>query len=72
MIPLDENRHPKRREQERHFMDCTAILRIKPSQYDKDPVVDSTKVQEVEMLQIVFLSPDRFRGVHRVEVIVSK
>lgn len=64
----------KRQDAERHVMDCSKILRLHPSQYDKQleaiPVPPHT--DEIDMLQIVFISPDRFSGILRVEVIVEK
>ena len=34
--------------------------------------VDEKKTEVIEMLQIVFLSPERFTGVHRVEIVVTR
>lgn len=65
---------PKRNDPERYAMECTNILRLKPSSYDKE--IETLKIaepgKEVEMLQIVFISPDRFSGLHRVEILVEK
>lgn len=64
----------KRHEPERYAMECTKILRVNPSQYDKD--IETLKIsepnKEIDMLQIVFISPERFVGIHRVEVVVEK
>lgn len=62
----------KRRDAEKAFMDCRNILRLHPSPYDKNVSPLDESKDEVEMLQIVFLSPDRFTGVHRVEMVISK
>lgn len=73
MRSIEEYKYPKKKETDGHAMDCQNILRLKPSSYDKPPLpLDVSNTQEVEMLQIVFLSPDRFKGVHRVEVVVSR
>lgn len=49
------------------------MLRIHPSTYDEPSVfAEGADTNGVEMLQIVFLSPDRFTGVHRVEIIIQK
>jgi hypothetical protein len=71
---IEEYKQPKKRETDGYAMDCQNILRLKPSSYDKPPLpLDiSQNSQEVDMLQIVFLSPDRYKGVHRVEVVVSR
>ena len=37
-----------------------------------DHKVSSDSEEKIEMLQIVFLSPDRFSGVHRVEMPVQR
>ena len=64
----------KRREFDKSTMDCHKILRVNPSPYDDTKVltVDETSTEPIDMLQITFLSPDRFTGVHRVEMVVSK
>ena len=62
----------KRREADKAVLDCRTMLRLNPSVYDKNVTpVDESK-DEIEMLQIVFLSPDRFTGVHRVEMLIDK
>jgi hypothetical protein len=63
---------PKPRDPKKHILDCSNMLRVHPSSYDKDTRNKDFEGKEVEMLQIVFLSPDRFTGVHRVEMGVSK
>ena len=62
----------RRRRPERTTMDCRDMLRVNPSMYDKEVRIPENLTDEIEMLQIVFLSPDRFTGVHRVEMIISK
>ena len=63
----------RRNEIDKTVMDCSNLLRIKPSSYDKpSPFGNSQDTKGVEMLQIVFLSPDRFTGVHRVEIIIQR
>ena len=69
---LDERKQEKRRDADKVVMDCSNILRLKPSSYDKNVIPLDTSQREFEMLQIVFLSPDRFSGVHRVEMCISK
>ena len=54
-----------------HILDCTKMLRIHPSSYDTNKL-EVTSGKEVEMLQIVFISPDRFAGLHRVEMFISR
>lgn len=68
---LDEVKIEKRKETDKSVYDCSKILRAVPSTYDEVHYVDETK-PAVEMLQIVFLSPHRFTGVHRVEFPISK
>lgn len=67
LVPLEQFRQSKRRDLNNHVMTFSAALTSTRSMS-----VESTPVKEVEMLQIVFLSPDRFLGVHRVEVIVTR
>jgi hypothetical protein len=63
----------KRRDGEKHTMDCTTMLRVNASSYDKQRGLHPTNQgDEVDMLQIVFISPDRFVGMHRVEMRVSR
>lgn len=63
----------KRRDIDKHTMDCRKMLRINPSYIDKDALrLPIPPGNPVEMLQIVFLSPDRFTGVHRVEIVIQK
>jgi hypothetical protein len=68
----EERRNWKRREPEKAVLDAQKLLRVNPSDYDaqKEPI--SSSAEYVEMLQIVFLSPDRFTGVHRVEIVIRK
>ena len=69
---LNERKQEKRRDADKAVMDCSKILRSKPSSYDKDVIPMDESRETLEMLQIVFLSPDRFSGVHRVEMCISK
>ena len=63
----------KRHEVDRTFMECGSMLRVNPSPYDKpSPFQGGSETKGVEMLQIVFLSPDRFTGVHRVEIMIQR
>lgn len=63
----------KKREPEKAVLDVQKLLRVNPSDYDgAKPTWPSSSTDTVEMLQIVFLSPDRFTGVHRVEIGISK
>lgn len=63
---------PEKRRDEKHTLDCSSILRAAPSSYDKTKGVHTSQHKEIEMLQIVFISPDRFAGMHRVEMRVNK
>lgn len=68
---VDEVKKQKR-QQTTGIMDCSTMLRASPSSYDKEkPFLDTSK-PHVEMLQIVFISPERFAGVHRVEMSIQK
>jgi hypothetical protein len=71
---FDLNEKPvRRRHPDKTTMDCRHMLRIHPSIYDKEDLDSEIAVEKVvEMLQIVFLSPDRFTGVHRVEIVIQK
>ena len=67
-IHIDDNGcKPTKRDPKKHILDCSKMLRIHPSSYDvkKDTIPKGTNI---EMLQIVFLSPSRFEGMHRVEI----
>jgi hypothetical protein len=55
-----------RPDHEKHTMNCT--LRTNPSLYDKDSRHDLTTPGTIELLQILFISPDRFSEIHRVEM----
>lgn len=69
---VDQLKVEKRRDADKAVMECSSFLRTNPSSYDKTvSLIDESK-EQVEMLQIVFLSPDRFTGVHRVEMLISK
>ena len=68
----DTGLKPKPRDPKKHVLLCNQMLRIHPSEYDKDTRIKTTEGKQTEMLQIVFLSPDRFTGVHRVEMNISK
>jgi hypothetical protein len=63
----------KRRDgSDKTVFECSKSLRPLPSAYDKPiPQIPDEK-KTVEMLQIVFLSPDRFSGMHRAEIIVDR
>lgn len=61
----------KQRDQKKHVLDCGDILRVNPSDYEKAKPLFESIEKDVEMLQIVFISPDRFSGLHRVEVCVK-
>ena len=63
----------RRHEVDKTVMESGHLLRINPSLYDKpSPFANPKDTKGVEMLQIVFLSPDRFTGVHRVEIVIQK
>lgn len=54
-------------------MECSHLIRVRSSSYDTPLFhVGASEANGVEMLQIVFLSPDRFTGVHRVEIIIQR
>jgi hypothetical protein len=68
---LQQKKYEKRAD--KHVLDCTAMLRSNPSEYDKQKNSSNhSNANEVEMLQIVFISPDRFKGMHRVEMRIQK
>ncbi|NBO61022.1 MAG: hypothetical protein EBU82_08635 [Flavobacteriia bacterium] len=69
---LDQLKQEKRRDADKAVMDCSKMLRLNPSAYDKPTIPLDESKNQIEMLQIVFLSPDRFTGVHRVEMQISK
>lgn len=72
MVPAElQSLRKPRRETEKAVMDCHKILRTSPSSYDKESF-DEPTLTPVDMLQIVFISPDRFSGLHRVEIRVLK
>jgi hypothetical protein len=63
----------RRYDVDKTVMDCSPMLRTTTSSYDKpSPFADSSEAKGLEMLQIVFLSPDRFTGVHRVEIVIQR
>lgn len=72
----DENASIKKElkltDKDNSFMDCQMILRVNPSDYDKKINSFQNNVSEKEMLQIVFISPDRFTGMHRVEMFIHR
>ncbi len=72
MRTLEERKQEKRWDADKAVMDCSKMLRTNPSSYDKDVIPLNDSQLQTEMLQIVFLSPDRFSGVHRVEMCISK
>jgi hypothetical protein len=62
-----------KRYDEKTVMDSGHLLRLKSSPYDTpSPFPEIAEKKEIEMLQIVFLSPDRFSDVHRVEMIIQR
>lgn len=61
----------KRKENEKGMMDVSTILRVTPSQYDVEKKVQELPKETSHRLQIVFISPDRFTGFHRVEIQVK-
>lgn len=69
---FDERKEEKRREADKSVMDCRKMLRSTLSSYDKDVIPFDESISQMEMLQIVFISPDRFPGVHRVEMCIEK
>ena len=72
MIPAELQMLKKpRREAENAVLDCRKILRTNPSSYD-DESFEEPPTTQVDMLQIVFISPDRFSGLHRVEIRITK
>jgi hypothetical protein len=54
-----------------HIMNIHQILRTNPSESEA-PSLDLAPGEEVEMFQIVFISPDRFSGMNRAEMVVKK
>lgn len=56
---------------EAHTYDVSHILRTNPSNYDKEIKIIQ-KGETKEMLQIVFISPSRFRGMNRAEIIITE
>ncbi len=56
---------------EGHTHSVATQLRTHPSGYDKELYV-LPPGETVQMLQIVFISPDRFSGMHRVEMVVTE
>jgi hypothetical protein len=62
----------RRNDIDKTFMECGHLLRVNPSSYDKPSPFQGNETKDVEMLQIVFLSPDRFTGVHRVEIVIQR
>ena len=69
---LDQLKQEKRRDADKSVMDCSKMLRLNSSAYDKATIPLNESKDQIEMLQIVFLSPDRFTGVHRVEMCIDK
>jgi hypothetical protein len=68
--PLSDITEPKRRDTDKGPLESHKIMLLNQSSYVKDSV--RAKEDEIEMLQIVFLSPERFTGVHRAEIVVKK
>lgn len=54
-----------------HVMTRHQILRTDPADCSL-PEVPSPATEEVEMFQIVFISPDRFSGINRVEMRITR
>lgn len=64
-----------RRETDKSVYDCSKILRVHPTIYDKEwelSLSSTMQGKQGDMLQIVFISPDRFSGMHRVEMFVKE
>lgn len=61
--------HKKHRDQQNYIVDCSSM---NISQYNKDLLEKGKYDTDVQMLQIVFISPDRFSGLHRVEIRVQE
>ena len=70
MVPSDLHLLKKQPRQEKAVLNCHTILRTSPSL--REGSFDEASGTPVDMLQIVFISPDRFSGLHRVEICVSK
>ncbi len=68
----EERRTWSKREPEKTVLDVQKLLRVNPSDYDTPRREAPSSSEQVELLQIVFLSPDRFTGVHRVEIHIKK
>ena len=67
---IDEVDHNKKhRDQQNYIVDCSSM---NISQYNKDLLEKGKYDTDVQMLQIVFISPDRFSGLHRVEIRVQE
>jgi hypothetical protein len=62
-----EKKHT-RQDHENHTMDCYKKLRTIPSAYDKHSGFELDSNGTIELLQILFISPDRFSEIHRVEM----
>jgi len=71
---ISPNEYPiSKKYEDRIVMDSGHLLRYKSCLYDTpSPIPEITEKKEVEILQIVFLSPDRFSDVHRVEMIIQR
>jgi hypothetical protein len=59
-------------DKKKYVMECSTALRVNTSSYDSKRISALDGSVEVDMLQIVFISPDRFSGMHRAEMVVSK
>jgi hypothetical protein len=71
MVPAELQplkKHP-RRDAEKTVLECRKSLTTTP--LPKEPTLEEP-TPPVDMLQIVFISPDRFSGLHRAEIRVSK
>jgi hypothetical protein len=72
-VSAKEYETQRRFETEKPVMERGYTLRVNHFPYDKPPSFQgATDSSDVDMLQIVFLSPDRFTGVHRVEIKIQR
>ncbi len=54
----------------KHILETKDMLHILPVSYTKERHLSLTD-KEIQLLQIVFISPNRFDGMHRVEIGVT-
>ena len=57
---------------EKHTMDCQKQLRVNPSEYDNKLSFEIDTNETIELLQILFISPNRFSEIHRVELKITQ